>query len=36
LFVLIIPFAVKRDLLPTPVASFFFSVWSIRAILSVK
>jgi hypothetical protein len=34
LFVLIIPFAVKRDALPTSVASFFFSIWSIRGILS--
>jgi len=34
LFALIIPFAVKRDALPTSVASFFFSIWSIRGILS--
>jgi hypothetical protein len=34
MFVLIIPFTVKRDSLPTSVASFFFSIWSIRGILS--
>jgi hypothetical protein len=34
IFVLIIPFTVKRDALATSVASFFFSIWSIRGILS--
>jgi hypothetical protein len=34
LFTFIIPFTVKRDALPTAVASFFFSVWSTRGILS--
>lgn len=34
LFVLIIPFAVKLETLPTAVASFFFSIWSIRGILN--
>jgi hypothetical protein len=34
LFALIIPFSVKRDSLPMAVASFFFSVWSTRGILS--
>ncbi len=34
LFVLIIPFTVKLDALPTSVASFFFSIWSVRGILS--
>jgi hypothetical protein len=34
LFVLIIPVSVKLETLPTAVASFFFSVWSIRGILS--
>ena len=34
LFVLIIPFSVKKDALPTSVASFFFSVWSTRGILA--
>ncbi|MCU1301514.1 MAG: hypothetical protein JWQ87_1798 [Candidatus Sulfotelmatobacter sp.] len=34
LFVLIIPFSVKWEDLPTSVASFFFSVWSTRGILS--
>jgi hypothetical protein len=34
LFVLIVPFAVKVDALPTSVASFFFSIWSVRGILS--
>lgn len=34
LFVLIIPFTVRREALPTSVASFFFSIWSIRGIWS--
>jgi hypothetical protein len=34
LFVLIIPFSVKRDALPTSVASFFFSIWSTRGIVA--
>src|SRR5262249_8953442 len=34
IFVLVIPFMVKREALPTSVASFFFSVWSIRGVLS--
>ena len=34
LFALIIPFGVKREALPTAVASFFFSLWSTRGILS--
>ena len=34
MFVLVIPFAVKREALPMSVASFFFSIWSIRGILS--
>ena len=34
LFAIIIPLSVKPDSLPTAVASFFFSVWSIRGILS--
>jgi hypothetical protein len=34
LFVLIIPFSVKWDALPTSVASFFFAVWSVRGILT--
>ena len=34
LFVLVTPFAVKWDGLPISVASFFFSIWSIRSILS--
>jgi hypothetical protein len=33
LFVCIIPFAVKREALATSVASFFFSIWSVRGIL---
>jgi hypothetical protein len=33
LFTLVIPFGVKREAMPTAVASFFFSVWSIRGIL---
>jgi len=34
LFVLIIPFSVKREALATSVASFFFSIWSTRGILA--
>ncbi len=34
LFLLAIAFYVKRDALPTAVASYFFSLWSIRSILS--
>jgi hypothetical protein len=33
-FVLLIPFTVKQEALPTSIASFFFSIWSIRGILS--
>jgi hypothetical protein len=34
LFVLLIPFTVRLEALPTSVASFFFSIWSIRGVLS--
>ena len=34
LFVLVIPFVIKWDAMPTSAASFFFSIWSIRSILS--
>lgn len=34
LFVVVIPFTVRAEALPTSVASFFFSIWSIRGILS--
>jgi len=34
LFVIAIPFSVTKESLPTSVASFFFSIWSVRGILS--
>ena len=34
IFVFVIPFSVKWQALPISVASFFFSIWSIRSILS--
>ncbi len=34
LFVLVIPFSIRWEAMPTSVASFFFSIWSIRSILS--
>lgn len=34
LFTILVPFTVKRDSLAAAIASFFFSVWSTRGILS--